>query len=232
MYGYIYKTTNLLNGKIYIGKKKGKFTENYKGSGKYLKNSINKYGEENFKVEVIEYCETLEEQNKKEKYWITYYKNQNAEIYNIADGGDGGDIFSCLPEEQLQNIKDYISYCSKNGICGVKGTHLSMQAKQNHSKSMIGKNKGKIWITNGTNCKHILPEELEKYISLGYKRGRKVTNKEFTAWNKGLTKDDSRVAKYCRKPGTYNHSEETRRKISENRKGKGIKIRKENINEQ
>ena len=232
MYGYIYKTTNLLNGKIYIGKKKGEFTEKYKGSGKYLKNAINKYGVENFKVEVIEYCETLEEQNEKEKYWIAYYRNQNVEMYNIANGGDWGDIFSCLPEEQLQNIKDYISYCSKNGICGVKGTHLSIKAKQNHSKVMTGKNKGKIWVTDGIKCKHILPEELENYISLGYKKGRKSINKKFTAWNKGLTKDDPRVARYCREPGTYKHSEETKRKISENRKGKGLKTREENINEQ
>ena len=89
MYGYIYKTINLVTNKIYIGKRKGKFTENYKGSGKYLRNAINKYGAENFKVEVIEYCETLEEQNVREKYWISYYRNQPTEMYNIANGGDG-----------------------------------------------------------------------------------------------------------------------------------------------
>jgi len=43
MYGYIYKTTNLINNWIYIGqKKKIKFDHNYYGSGIHLKNAINK----------------------------------------------------------------------------------------------------------------------------------------------------------------------------------------------
>lgn len=111
MYGYIYKTTNLLNDKIYIGKKKGKFTEKYKGSGKYLKNAINKYGIENFKVEIIEYCETLEKQNEKEKYWIAYYRNKNAEMYNIADGGDGGDLYSGLSDEDKKEWRKHNTFC-------------------------------------------------------------------------------------------------------------------------
>ena len=50
MYGYIYKTTNLLNNKIYIGQKKSNefLHEKYLGSGKYLLNSIRKHGKENF----------------------------------------------------------------------------------------------------------------------------------------------------------------------------------------
>ena len=44
----IYKTTNLINGKIYIGMSKNK-KENYLGSGIYLKYAIDKYGKENFK---------------------------------------------------------------------------------------------------------------------------------------------------------------------------------------
>ena len=55
MYGYIYKTTNLITNKFYIGKReKSIFDEKYYGSGKYLKNSINKYGLENFSREIIE----------------------------------------------------------------------------------------------------------------------------------------------------------------------------------
>ncbi len=177
MYGYIYRTTNLINGKIYIGKKKGEFTEKYKGSGKYLKNAINKYGWDNFKVEVIEYCETLDIQNEREKYWIAYYRNQNVEMYNIANGGDGGDIFSCLPKEQLQEIKDYIGYCNKSGICGNKGKHLSEEHKRKISES----NKGK----------KLTPEHIEK---------SRIAHKGQKAWNKGLTKDDPRVAKYYRQP--------------------------------
>lgn len=106
VYGYIYKTTNILNNKIYIGKKKGNFDKNYLGSGRYICNSIHKNGKKFFKVELIEYCDTLEQQNKREKYWIKYYRNLNVPMYNISDGGDGGDVVSCLtPEDKLKRTQ-------------------------------------------------------------------------------------------------------------------------------
>lgn len=55
MYGYIYKTTNLINGKFYIGKHKSeKYDPSYYGSGKIIRLAIKKYGLENFKNEVLE----------------------------------------------------------------------------------------------------------------------------------------------------------------------------------
>ena len=51
MFGYIYKTTNLINGKIYVGKHKGAFTEKYLGSGVHLKRAVKIYGKECFSVE-------------------------------------------------------------------------------------------------------------------------------------------------------------------------------------
>ena len=55
MIGYIYKTTNLINNKIYIGKRqKQKFDAGYIGSGKKLKSAIKHYGKNNFKCEIIE----------------------------------------------------------------------------------------------------------------------------------------------------------------------------------
>ena len=56
MFGYIYRTHNKVNGKMYIGKRiSNKFLENeYLGSGKILRNAVNKYGKENFYVELKE----------------------------------------------------------------------------------------------------------------------------------------------------------------------------------
>ena len=96
MYGYIYKTINLINNKIYVGKKKSDvfLKEQYLGSGKYITNAINKYGKENFSVELIDSAETLEELNEKEIYWINYFDARNSNIgYNIAPGGDGGCVW-------------------------------------------------------------------------------------------------------------------------------------------
>jgi group I intron endonuclease len=90
----IYKTTNLINGKFYIGKDLYN-NSSYFGSGILLKNAILKYGINNFKKEILEYCECREFLNDREKYWISHLKSQDRSIgYNIHSGGDGGDTFS------------------------------------------------------------------------------------------------------------------------------------------
>jgi hypothetical protein len=93
----IYKTTNLINDKIYIGKD----TLNrpgYLGSGIYLKNAIDKYGIENFTKETIETCQSNDELNEREIFWIKELKSQDKSIgYNISDGGEGGDTYSNNP---------------------------------------------------------------------------------------------------------------------------------------
>ena len=94
MYGFVYITTNNINGKKYIGQKKYDECGNWKdylGSGIILTKSIKKYGKENFSKEIIEECETKEQLNEREKYWISYYNAVDSDdFYNIAFGGDGG----------------------------------------------------------------------------------------------------------------------------------------------
>jgi len=67
---HVYKTTNLINNKIYIGQEKGNDI-NYLGSGKILKLAIKKYGVENFKKEILQTCTNQKELNESEIYWIT-----------------------------------------------------------------------------------------------------------------------------------------------------------------
>lgn len=57
MYGYIYKTTNLINGKIYVGQhkfSKDNIDRSYIGSGIHLKHAVEYYGKDNFKCEILE----------------------------------------------------------------------------------------------------------------------------------------------------------------------------------
>lgn len=92
----IYKTTNLLNGKIYIGKD-ARNDNTYFGSGLILKNAIKKYGIQNFKKEILETCNSFKELNEREIYWIKYYNSTDKTIgYNIAIGGLGGNTLSHL----------------------------------------------------------------------------------------------------------------------------------------
>ena len=91
MIGYIYKTTNLKNGKIYIGQHvANKFEPNkYIGSGCLFKAALKYYGSSNFKCELLATCNSINELNELEKYYIKYYNAQDRSIgYNIADGGD------------------------------------------------------------------------------------------------------------------------------------------------
>lgn len=103
-FGYIYKTTNLVNGKVYIGKhkrNKRSIDKKYFGSGKILHYAINKYGIENFKNEIICWCFSEKELNKQEIFFIEKYKEYS---YNIAAGGDGGNLMKFLSDEEKKKV--------------------------------------------------------------------------------------------------------------------------------
>lgn len=89
---YIYKITNKINNKWYIGKHNGT-DPNYMGSGKLLKRAINKYGLENFHKEILETCSSEDELNQRE---IQILSETNAPTdptsYNLATGGTGGNL--------------------------------------------------------------------------------------------------------------------------------------------
>lgn len=108
---YIYKITNDINDKIYIGQTKfsiEKRWEEHIHHSKYNKNknyplylAIRKYGEEHFHIELLEKC--LEcELDAREKYWISYY-NSFEKGYNATMGGRCGQH---LPEELTNQIKE------------------------------------------------------------------------------------------------------------------------------
>jgi len=100
----VYKTTNLINGKVYIGKDASN-NPNYYGSGLLLAKAIKKYGKENFKKEILEECHSLEDLNTREKYWIASLNTTNRKIgYNIAIGGMGGDTYSNQSESRKKQI--------------------------------------------------------------------------------------------------------------------------------
>lgn len=108
----IYKTTNLINGKIYVGQDI-KNDSNYLGSGLLIERAIKKHGREHFKKEIVEVCFSQNELNEKEIYWIKQFNSTNRRIgYNISIGGQGGN----LGKEWLSKISGRNNYIHKMTI--------------------------------------------------------------------------------------------------------------------
>jgi len=91
MFHFVYKTTNLENGRYYIGKCTTKYlNKKYLGSGKILLEAIKKYGEENFKREILAFTDSPEANAEKEKELIGDLWETDLLCYNLKAGGLGG----------------------------------------------------------------------------------------------------------------------------------------------
>lgn len=149
----IYKTTNTINNKIYIGKD-CKNKPNYLGSGKILLIAIKKYGKQNFKKEIIDIAATQVELQQKEIYWIDFYKSRDKNIgYNICVGGEGGDTISNNPfykkkkftKKHKENIsKNHADVSGKNNpMFGKTHTQLVREILRNKNLNRVVSNKTK-----------------------------------------------------------------------------------------
>ena len=124
---WIYKITNEINGKIYIGQTiktpQKRFDEHVKSAKRGCEykfhRAIRKYGAENFTLSVIEECER-DNLNEKEIYWIDYY-NSYYSGYNSTKGGNGltkplpsFEVVSCLYIEKdltVEQIANVLEIC-------------------------------------------------------------------------------------------------------------------------
>lgn len=158
MYGYVYKITNKLNGKIYVGKRASEvFDEKYWGSGRAIKNSINKYGINNFTREILQWYNSDDELNTGERFWINKLKSNQKEFgYNFTDGGTGGNTIKYLSEEEKVNRLNKIAETKANYSEDKKlelHNKLSIAASTSlrklYDSGYENNNKGRKWYTNG-----------------------------------------------------------------------------------
>lgn len=139
----IYKITNIITKKIYIGKHVTvDINDNYFGSGSILKQSIKKYGIDKFVKEIIEYCENDIDLNEKEIYWIRELNTISPNGYNINIGGTGGDNFTYNPNKEVIRKK-------------LKLINIGRKASDDAKHKMINSRKGKkIKPCNTITCPH------------------------------------------------------------------------------
>lgn len=148
-YGFIYITTNLLNGKKYLGKKvfdKNSTWVNYLGSGKYLSNSIKKYGRNNFSRNIIYIASSKFELEQMEEYYLNIYNCPcSSDWYNISTSSVGGDTISNMDPKDLYSYKTKMKILlsgQNNPNFGKKfseETKLKMSEAQKGSKSKLAK---------------------------------------------------------------------------------------------
>ena len=167
----------MINNKFYVGKDKNN-NPKYFGSGKILRLAIEKYGNGNFKKEIIEECKTNKELNEREIYWIDKLKPQ----YNLARGGCGGNTLKYADEKTIKKYKETCrkSYYSK--------TILTDGYKNRGEK--ISKSKKGIKFSG----EHI------KNLS--------ISHKNQNPWNKGLTKENNDNIKKYSETKKYKFSNE------------------------
>ena len=90
-YHYIYKTTNLINGKFYVGMHStNNLKDGYLGSGKKLRYSIRKYGIEKFKIEYLEFFNNRIDLANREKQLVNEDLLKDPMCMNLKNGGNGG----------------------------------------------------------------------------------------------------------------------------------------------
>lgn len=133
-YGFIYITTNMCDGKKYLGQKKfDDKWENYLGSGKVFKKAIKKYGKDNFIRNIVDIAYSAEELNQKEyQYSILLNVVESNDFYNLVYGGGATPGYK-FSEEQKHRISE--------AMCGEKhhnyGKHLSNETKRKISEKAM-----------------------------------------------------------------------------------------------
>lgn len=145
---YIYRITNIVNNKIYIGKHSSKSLENnYYGSGIAIRKAIKKYGRENFKKEIVCICDNENELNKMEIFFIEK-DGSFRKGYNMTKGGEGilGHIQSAYTKAKAsesrklfyknnQEVKQFLSDKAK-GRVGNKNSFFGKKLPKEHIEKL------------------------------------------------------------------------------------------------
>lgn len=145
----IYKAINLVNNKVYIGqgktllsrkssRKSGALTGN---KNSYFDNAIRKYGWDAFIFEEMDFCETQEETDYMETYWIKWFHARDKRFgYNLAEGGRVNRGYKKTKEQILKHSKTLkAKYANGEILQWTKGINRPKETRDKISKANIGK---------------------------------------------------------------------------------------------
>jgi len=171
----VYRTTNLLDGRFYIGYHKTKTPDDsYLGSGLLLKRAVAKHGRENFRKEVLAIFDNARDAFVKERELLANCWGQSG-CYNIHEGGCGG-----------------FEYINKNGLvpkmgCGNENPHFGKKQTERNRKAVAESNHRRVWqVTSKAKIK-VANRDKKKGLS---EAGRQKLRDRFLgkpAWNKDRT---------------------------------------------
>ena len=148
-YGFIYITTNMMNGKRYIGQKKFcNGWQSYLGSGILLIKAMNKYGKENFYRDIVAIAYSKSELNELEKEFIDNYNaTDRKKYYNITKGGEGalgmcGELNGMYGKHHSEESKLKIKKANSGEKNYFYGKHHTEESRIKISTAKKGKNTG------------------------------------------------------------------------------------------
>lgn len=186
--GYIYLTTCLANGKIYVGRHELNGDKKYIGSGELFKLAVKKYGKENFKRKILRLCYSLHELRVWEHVYIVKHKSYIRSIgYNIAKGDVNSSEYN---PAKLPEVREKIRKAAKKRMSNPEnnpmyGKHFSEETKRKMSESQRGE-KSWMWGRRGELChnygRKLTKEQKEKLSKL-------LSGKNNPNFGKKLTKE-------------------------------------------
>jgi hypothetical protein len=192
MFYYLYKITNNINNKIYVGiHKTVSLNDGYFGSGLNINRAIKKYGKENFIKEILEFFNNEQEMFAREKDIVNSNFINDPTTYNIVEGGHGSfSYINSLPNQghrtgqqkeasliksaKLKNDSKYRDSISKK-LSKSANKQVAEGKMFFQSPSFINPASFHKWISNDTEEKslYVPREKLDSYVENGWYLGRK-----------------------------------------------------------
>lgn len=192
--GYIYKVTNKVNGRSYVGQHLSNTYPNldpkYHGSGKLLNRAYRKYGRDNFEEEILLWCSTKKEMNQKEKE-LTFEHRAFIEQggYVLRAGEEKTQVASAATRRKISEHHWMLGKTlSTEHLEKLTASHTGIPKSEETKKKISKANKGNLPWCSG---KH-LPEEMRRNIS------KALQNREFSQeWKHKIGQQISERNKGC-----------------------------------